>query len=497
MRIVRKMITKKGLTEYKATQLRIVLVSVAVCFLFGVMSYYIFDYSVKNKQELIGNSYNKRQRILSERIVRGTIYSKDKDVLVSSELNENNDEVRTYHYGSMFSHALGYALNGRMGVEKAANYYLINSSASVSLKSQYAAAGKKYPGDSVYTTFDLNLQKVAYEAMGQYKGAVIVTEPSTGKILAMVSKPDFDPALISVNWDFYRNDTDNAVLLNRALFGKYPPGSTFKIITALEYMREYPDSLKNYSFVCEGYYSNGDDRINCYHKNVHGKVDFLKSFAKSCNSSFANIGLSLDKDKFGKTLNQLLFNEPLPSVLVDNEEDMIVNRKTEDSDMIQLVIGQGQASISPLHLNMITSAIANNGVLMKPYDIEKIESFDGKTVKYYKPQEYGNLMSENEATLMGILLEDVVKEGTAKKLQSDEYTAAGKTGSAEIGTADKDSHAWFTGYAYQTKNITDGSAETPPPKDICVTVIIEKAGSGGEYAVPVAKRIFDAYYNAK
>lgn len=455
-----------------------------VC-LFLFMSYYIVDYSIKNQKTLISNSYNTRQKIFAAKNIRGTIYSKDGDVLVSSSVNENGNEVRNYAYGRLFSHVIGYATNGKMGVESDANYYLINSNAPVQDKAALDAKGEKYPGDSVYTTLDLKLQKVAFDALGVSQGAVIVTEPSTGKVLAMVSKPDFDPAEIQYTWDELISSTGSSVLLNRVTQGKYPPGSTFKIITALEYYKEHPEDYNNYRFNCVGSITKGEDTIRCYHGSVHGSVDFMKSFAKSCNSSFVNMGYDLDRDKFGDTLNKLLFNADLPTAFTTSKDTMIVNKSTIDSDMVQLVIGQGPANISPIHLNMITAAIANDGLLMEPYVIDRIENNRGTVVKSYKPKNYGNILSEEEASIMKGLMEDVVIEGTATKLKGMSYYAAGKTGSAEFGTVKGESHAWFTGYA--------GMGENAP--DLCVTIIVESAGSGGDYAVPIAKRIFNAYYD--
>ena len=134
---------------------------------------------------------------------------------------------------------------------------------------------------------------------------------------------------------------------------------------------------------------------------------------------------------------------------------------------------------------MITCAIANNGVLMKPYAIDHVENDEGTVIKSFKPSEYGSLMSEEESAILRQLMTDVVQEGTASKLKGLEYTAAGKTGSAEYNNIKGDSHAWFTGFA---------PAEDP---EVCVTIIVEGAGSGGDYAVPIARRIFDAYFSEK
>ena len=164
------------------------------------------------------------------------------------------------------------------------------------------------------------------------------------------------------------------------------------------------------------------------------------------------------------------------------KSSILMGTDISDSDMIQASIGQGKTQMSPLHLNMITDAVANGGLLMKPYEIDHVETSEGKVIKQNKPEEYGSLMTPDESQKLTELMKDVVEEGTGKKLRDAGYTAAGKTGSAEYDNIKGDSHAWFTGFA---------PADDP---QICVTVIIEGAGSGGDYAVPVAKRIFDRYF---
>lgn len=459
----------------------IMIVTWTFSLLFLWMSAYIIHYSMTHKQELINNSYNGRQQILLAQNRRGSILSSDGEVLVQTVEDAEGNEVREYPYGTLFSHAVGYAVNGKMGVESQANYYLIQSNAPLSQKAELDLKQEKYPGDDVYTTLNVELQQVASTALGVYRGAIIVTEPATGKILAMVSKPDFDPSQIEQQWDSYLEDQESGVLLNRATQGLYPPGSTFKMITSLEYIKEHPNDYSNYSYQCVGSFKWKEDRIQCYHGSVHGVVDFRKSFAKSCNTSYANIGLSLDRDQFGETLNTLLFNQKLPVSFQHSVSKLVVSEETTDSEMMQISIGQGEASITPLQLNMITCAIANEGKLMKPYLIDSVKSSSGNTIKEFKPSMYGNLMSATEAGIMAEMMENVVQNGTATRLKGLSYTAAGKTGSAEYGTIKGESHAWFTGYA---------PAEQP---QICVTIIIEGAGAGGDYAVPIAKRIFDAY----
>lgn len=443
---------------------------------------YTCHYAITHQQELINNSYNGRQEIFAAQNTRGSIFAAGGQVLAETQTDADGNERRVYPYDNLFAHAVGYATNGRFGVEAAANYYLINSNAKLSDKVASDVAGSKYPGDSVVTTLDVGLQEVAAKSLGVYKGAIIVSEPSTGRILAMVSKPDFNPNEIDTLWDGLIQDKESTVLLNRVTQGLYPPGSTFKIVTALEYIRENPDSYGQYSYQCNGRYSSGQDTINCYHGSVHGHEDFTRSFAKSCNASFANIGMTLDRTRWGQTLDGLLFNQELPVSFAYNKSKLVVNADTSDSDILQASIGQGTTQITPLHLNMITCAIANGGTVMKPYLVDYVKNNEGTVIKQFSPDSYKELLTQTEAAALTELMTAVVESGTGTKLAGLTYTAAGKTGSAEFNNVKTDSHAWFTGFA---------PAQEP---EVCVTIIIEGAGSGGDYAVPIAKRIFDEYF---
>ena len=446
------------------------------------MMTYTCHYAITHQQELINNSYNGRQEIFAAQNTRGSIFAAGGQVLAETQTDADGNERRVYPYDNLFAHAVGYATNGRFGVEAAANYYLINSNAKLSDKVASDVAGSKYPGDSVVTTLVVGLQEVAAKSLGVYKGAIIVSEPSTGRILAMVSKPDFNPNEIDTLWDGLIQDKESTVLLNRVTQGLYPPGSTFKIVTALEYIRENPDSYGQYSYQCNGRYSSGQDTINCYHGSVHGHEDFTRSFAKSCNASFANIGMTLDRTRWGQTLDGLLFNQELPVSFAYNKSKLVVNADTSDSDILQASIGQGTTQITPLHLNMITCAIANGGTVMKPYLVDHVKNNEGTVIKQFSPDSYKELLTQTEAAALTELMTAVVESGTGTKLAGLTYTAAGKTGSAEFNNVKTDSHAWFTGFA---------PAQEP---EVCVTIIIEGAGSGGDYAVPIAKRIFDEYF---
>lgn len=442
----------------------------------------IVAYMLNDSQIAINNSYNqKRQEILAANTLRGTIYAADGSVLAQTIIDNNGNERREYPYGEMFSHIVGYSVNGRAGIENEANMYLIQSSTSLASRVQNEMDGVKNPGDCVYTSLNPELQQIAYDSLGVYRGAVIVTEAKTGRILAMVSKPAYDPNTIERDWNDLINDKSSTVLLNRATQGLYPPGSTFKIFTALEYIRENPENYDSYHYTCNGFYKSGDERINCYHGSVHGALNLTSSFAKSCNSSFANIGMSLNRSEFANTLISMLFNSELPLTMEYKQSHITMRMDMSDEQIMQTSIGQWETLVTPVHLNMVTQSIANNGVMLKPYVIDSIVSAEGNNIKVSSASEYGRVMSEDEAQILTKLMIQVVENGTASKLSGQSYTAAGKTGSAEYSDVKGQSHAWFTGFA---------PAEDP---EIVVTVIVEGAGSGGDYAAPIARRIFSAY----
>ncbi|MCR4908607.1 MAG: penicillin-binding protein 2 [Lachnospiraceae bacterium] len=434
----------------------------------------------------INNSYNTRQKILAERVIRGKIFAGDGETVLAEQAMDGDKEVRYYPKHNLFAHAVGFSTHGVMGIERLGNYALLTSNAPVKERLEKEMAGVRNYGDDLYTTFDVHLQEVASEALGIYRGAIIVMEVHTGKVLAMVSKPDFDPNTVDENWEEISEDGKNSPLVNRTVNGLYPPGSTFKIVTLLEYIKEHSGDYEDYSFSCDGTFSYEEARISCYHGIKHGKIGIHKAFAKSCNCAFADIGRLLDPGKLLDTSEKLLFNRELPVDFPYKESQLSLSENPSAEELLQTSIGQGKTLITPMHLALITSAIANGGILMRPMELTKKTNYLGNLVEKYEPKAYGRLMSGEEAELMKQFMTEVVTgDGTGRRLSGLSYTAAGKTGSAEYGTKKGDSHAWFTGFS----NVED--------PDIVVTVIVEGAGSGGDYAVPMAKRIFDAYYDVR
>nr|WP_242940516.1 penicillin-binding transpeptidase domain-containing protein [Anaeromicropila populeti] len=437
-------------------------------------------FMMADSSEVINNTYNTRQDLLAERIIRGNIYGNDYEVLAETVTNKDGTESRRYPYDSLFVHIVGQFSQGKTGIELSENFPLLTSNTNAFSQFLEDIAGDKIAGDNVVTTLDVSLQQIAADALGDRKGAVVVLEPDTGKILAMVSKPDYNPNTVSEKWEELKEDVQNeSALMNRAAQGLYPPGSTFKLVTALEYMREYGDYSK-YEYNCEGLDDFSGIKIRCYNEKHHGMVDLKLSLAKSCNTSFANIGSKLDLKSFRNTCNSLLFNTKLPTSIVTNRSHFVLDEHSDEEEVPQTAIGQGKTQITPLHNAMIVAAIANGGNLMRPYVVDRVETSKKKIVKKNVPSIYGALMTAEEAQVLTEYMQAVVEEGTAAELKNSKYTAAGKTGSAEYNSS-KSSHAWFVGFA---------PAEDPK---IVVSVIVEGAGTGSQYAVPIAKQLFEQY----
>ncbi|MCC2878878.1 penicillin-binding protein 2 [Lachnoclostridium pacaense] len=479
----KKNTSKKAAPNPKANNGILGITYLIVALFLGLAVYMGYFLQVRS-EDVINNSYNARLDSFSDRIVRGKIMAGDGTVLAETQVDVEGNETRVYYYGSVFDHAVGYSAKGKTGIEALANFYLLTSHVNLLEQVGNELSGRKNPGDNVYTTLDAELQQAAYAALGDRKGVVIAMEPDTGKVLAMVSKPGYDPNTLLQDWDrLTGEDNGEGQLLNRATQGLYPPGSTFKIVTALEYMREHPGDYRDYQFDCSGVYENGDYRIKCYHSTAHGHQDFTLAFANSCNGAFSSLGLGLNLGGFRNTAKDLLFNSPLPIAGLPYKQGSFNMEPGADTwEILQTSIGQGTTQITPMHNAMITAAIANGGTLMKPYFLDSVETAGGEEIKKFMPASYGSLMTAGEAAGLTELMRAVVTEGTGSAVRTDTYTVAAKTGSAEFETG-KETHAWFTGFA---------PAESPR---LVVTVLVEEGGSGGRVAAPIARQLFDIYMN--
>lgn len=469
---------------------------------FAMIGYMIYFIGFQS-EDLMGNSYNARMDVFNERFIRGSILSSDGQVLAQTVLSDENGENaehpdaetekqperREYPFGEVFAQSIGYSTKGKTGIEALANFYLMESNSNPVVQVANEITEKKSRGDNVVVTMDSGLQKVAYEALGDKRGAVIAMNPKTGEILCMVSKPSFNPNTIVTDWDSMISDEQaGAPLLNRCTQGLYAPGSTFKIIMTLEYLREHPE-YSDFRYVCNGEYQNAADPayvVHCFDGEQHGQETLEQAFANSCNAAFAEMGTEIDKEKLRETAGKLMFNEKLPIDIASNKSRFTVDQNTDVWTMMQSSIGQGNTMMSPLHEVLISAAIANGGILREPKLLRQVLSADGNLVKNFPEAKSRTLMTEGEASTLRGFMRKVVTEGTASKFRKAAYEAAGKTGSAEVtenGT--KKTNAWFTGFA--------------PYDDpqIAICVIVEDGETGGRTAVPVAKAVLDYWLTGR
>lgn len=448
------------------------------------MAGYLIYFNLTQAESIINNSYNKRQGVLSRRTIRGSILSDDKTKLAVTNVDDDGNETRYYPYSGLFSHTIGYLNNGGYGLESLYGYYMLHSNQNFFEQIGNDLSGNRNTGDNVVTTLNVGLQKACYDALGSNRGAVIVMEPSTGKILAMVSKPDFDPNTLAANWSQITGEGSDSVLVNRATQGLYPPGSTFKLITMLEYLREHKNDYGQYHYICDGTYELGNNTINCVRTTAHGDVDLFSSLAVSCNCSFINIGLSLDLDRYKKTAEKMLFNKELPTNLEYNKSRFVLNGESSEWDIAQTSFGQGKTVITPFHLALITCTIANNGTLMEPYLVSSVESTNGMIVKKFKEEKYDTLITEKEASLLKKGMEQVVKDSFSWLFGGVEYTLAAKSGSAQYGTEGYE-HSLYASFS---------PADNP---EIAVVAVVEGGPQRNTTAAEVTKQIYDYYYSNK
>ena len=460
---------------------RYVLITYVFFGLFLLLLARLLFFTGVESEDFINSSYNPRLTKLSETIVRGSIKTSDGIIVAETKVNDDKSEERHYPFKNTYAHAVGYSVKGSLGAEKDFNFRLMRSHIFFIKRIWLELSGEKLPGDNLILTIDSRLQEAAYDGMGDYDGAVIAIEPDTGKVLCMVSKPDFDPNTIGEDWDSIISDSSSSVLLNRATQGLYPPGSVAKIVTALEMMEE--GKAESFSIECEGEEEVDDYTIHCYRSTPHGKLDFSQAFADSCNVAFGNMGLMLDQSRFTALSERLLFNKKLPASLSNTEKSSFSSSDSDPAPLImQTAIGQGKTLVTPLHMAMLSSAIANDGVVMEPYLSDSIENADGGRVKTYRGKTYGSIMTSEEANGLKELMRLVVTDGTGQGLLSDDYIAYGKTGTAEYTDDKQKTHSWFSGFAEKNG------------KKLAVAVIMEGAGTSSAHAIPLTKSLFDTYF---
>jgi peptidoglycan glycosyltransferase len=405
---------------------------------------------------------------------------------------------REYPSRGLAAHVHGYSTQSRFrtGLERSMNDYLTGSNANLStvLDTTFdRLKGATIAGNDLLLTLSPKGQRAAQEALGSRCGAVVALEPSTGKVLVMASSPTYDPNLVEGDFDRVlgvRADCKRPdALLNRATAGLYAPGSTFKIVTAaaaLDSGRFKPTS----SFVDPGYCEVYGKRVNNYDTSrPFGRLDLREALKHSVNSVFCNIGKELGSKLLVEYSKRFGFystppletpaNERAPSGLYQDHE-LFDPEEDTDVDPGRFAFGQERLLVTPLQMAMLAATIANNGVAMRPYVVDRIVAPDGSIVVRRAPQELDRAVKPETAQAVAAMMQAAVEGGTGTAAKISGLTIGGKTGTAETGIAGLNT-TWFVSFA---------GRERP---DVAIAVVVEEQHStGGATAAPVAKAVLQA-----
>ncbi len=363
------------------------------------------------------------------------------------------------------------------------------------------------PGDDIYLTIDLDLQKEAEDAFGVESGALVAMDPDNGEILAMVSHPAFNPNTLShgvtqVEWEKVSRDPGH-ILMNRAIQGEYPPGSTFKIVVASSAL-ESKDITPASNIYCRGGLYFGNRTFKDWKRGGHGAVDIHKAIVESCDVFFYEIGRKVGIDGIsgfarmyglGEKTGIDLFGERKGLIPTTQWKMRVLGEPWYPGETLSLSIGQGYTTVTPLQMANMLSSVVNPDRRFRPHIIKGVRERGSLEVKAFTPEAMDRLnVSPQVLEIIKAALEGVVNEpyGTAARARSAFFKIAGKTGTAQVvgdkytkikGDTPKElqDHAWFIAYA---------PAEDPK---IAVVVLVEHGGHGGSVSAPIAKRIIERY----
>lgn len=466
-----KVLTKSTLNK------RLVFVMVFFVFLFMFVALYLVYFQLFKAKSLADNSHNRRLWLNEDLVKRGSIYDRNENVLAYSEKDESGKQIRIYNYPEASAPVTGYSSNtyGKTGIEKSYNKELLAISGE-NFSNFRKMVVKNDTGNDLHLSLDQNIQNIVYNYLSAYKGSCVIMNPSTGQILAMVSTPSFNPNTLDNDWNNLIQTTDGR-LVNRATLGMYRPGSTFKIITSASILDNKIDTFYNDkgSEVIQGY------EIKNYDDQIFGNLDLRSAFVNSANTYFANKAVNLGKDKLARTSEKFVFNKDYKFDL-DKNSSVIPFKDLNEADLAMTGFGYGKTQMTPLHMAMITSAIANNGVMMKPRLVDKITNKEKDVVYEAENEILSKATSEDTANTIRDMMVEVVNSGTGTNAYLNWVQLAGKTGTAD--KADGNVDAWFVGFAPAYE-----------PKIAFAMVIEDSQGTGGEVAAPLARNIVRDIFN--
>ncbi|GKX68038.1 peptidoglycan D,D-transpeptidase FtsI family protein [Inconstantimicrobium mannanitabidum] len=482
----------------KKTELSTTIQRVLIVYLFlliGLITYIAYFQLFKAPQ-IAEKPNNVRLMAKRNEVLRGTIFDRNGLALTKSEKVDPVTQKRTYTQGEYYGNIIGYASPkyGYSQLEKSFDNQLINYDSitlqkflkSLDLKSAWENRNKpeQKVGNSVYTTLDTRIQKAAYDALGDYKGAVVVLNPKNGDILAMVSKPSFNPnELDKVIPKANSGELKDYPLMNRVLSGMYPPGSTFKVVTLTSAL-ENISGVRNRVFQDDGkIVFNSKQSLRNLDGTAYGPISLKKALEVSSNVVFGTLAGELGNDKLKATAEKYGFNQTLPTQGLYLEQSKFPTiSKSEPGSIAQSGIGQSSVLATPMQMALVASTVANDGTMMEPTIVNKIVNKDGDLVEKTSPKIIkSGIVAKNDVATIKEYMKAIVDD----RINADwgvfaGTNAAGKTGTADYNLAngqDATPHSWFIGFA---------PADNP---QYAIAVIVESGGHGGLVAAPIAGSI--------
>ncbi|MET9270201.1 penicillin-binding transpeptidase domain-containing protein [Kribbella sp. NPDC003557] len=448
--------------------------------------------------EINGRNDNNRVRDSQFSVNRGPILIGSTPVAQSKPSDDRFKYQRTYASGQVYAPVTGFYsyLFGRGGIELTMNAELNGSDPSMAFRRIIdVISNRPQQGGSVTLTLNAAAQQAAYSGLAGKTGAVVAIEPKTGRILAMASRPSYDPNQLASHdsekvgaaWKSLNADKDKP-LSNRAVQELYPPGSTFKLVTAAAALSsgKYTPESKVNSPAELPLPQTTVPLVNEDGKNCGGSNNATLTIALrySCNTAFGTVGMALGADALNEQAAKFGFGAKplteLPSVAISQFPG-----DPNEPQTAQSAIGQFDVRATPLQMAMVAAGIANKGEVMKPYLVQNVKTPDLKTVSETKPESLHQAVTPQVASQLTAMMVDVVANGTGKPGAISGVQVAGKTGTAQT-AKDRPPFAWFTAFA---------PADDPK---IAVAVLIEKADvarddvAGGRLAAPIAKKVMEA-----
>lgn len=428
---------------------------------------------------------------------RGPIVAGGEAIAQSVPVDDSFGYQRVYAQGDLYSAVTGFysITNQSSQLERAENDQLTGRSDQLFFsRIRDLLTGKRPEGAAVETTILPAAQQAAYDALGGQAGAAVAIEPSTGRVLALVSTPGFDPNQLAVH------STSEAAAAYRALAEapgnplrsnatqeRYPPGSTFKLVTAAT-------ALESGEYTAETLVPSPDvlplPQTSATISNFGGgscggeQVTLAQALRVSCNTAFSSLGMTLGEEAIGEQAERFGFNDPSLEIPIPVVESTWPS-DLDPAELAQSAIGQRDVQATPLQMAMVSAAIANGGRLMTPYLVDTVRAPDLSVVSRTEPQVYSDAVSSATASSLTQMMVDVVASGTGRAARIDGVQVAGKTGTAQTSEG-QPPHAWFTAFA---------PAEAPR---VAVAVIVENGGSlgneatGGAVAAPIARAVIEA-----